>query len=60
MYYLVLYLIIGFAQALLGAGKTILNFVAGINASRKIFNMILNKVLHSKIRFLMLLQQVEL
>lgn len=51
MYYLVLYLIIGFAQALLGAGKTILNFVAGINASRKIFNMILNKVLHSKIRF---------
>ncbi|QHS74704.1 bile acid-transporting ATPase YBT1 [Saccharomyces paradoxus] len=51
MYYLILYLIIGLAQSLLGAGKTILNFVAGINASRKIFNMILNKVLHSKIRF---------
>ncbi|CAI4045596.1 hypothetical protein SKDZ_12G0130 [Saccharomyces kudriavzevii ZP591] len=51
MYYLILYLIIGLAQSLLGAGKTILNFAAGINASRKIFNMILNKVLHSKIRF---------
>lgn len=50
-YYLTIYFIIGVVQSLLNALKTILSFVAGIHASRKIFNLLLNKVLHAKLRF---------
>ncbi|CDH08440.1 probable ATP-dependent bile acid permease [Zygosaccharomyces bailii ISA1307] len=51
VYYLMIYFLIGVAQSLLSAFKTILSFVAGIQASRKIFNLLLNKVLHAKLRF---------
>lgn len=50
-YYLSLYFLIGVAQSLLSALKTVLSFVAGINASRKIFNLLLGKVMHAKLRF---------
>lgn len=51
MYYLLIYFFIGFTQALVASSKTIINFMAGLNASRKIFNLILKKVLYAKLRF---------
>ncbi|SCU89929.1 LADA_0F00628g1_1 [Lachancea dasiensis] len=50
-YYLLIYFGIGVVQAVISAIKTIINFVAGINASRKIFNLVLKKVLYAKLRF---------
>lgn len=50
-YYLSLYFLIGVIQSVLSALKTVLSFVAGINASRKIFNLLLSKVMHAKLRF---------
>lgn len=50
-YYLTIYFLIGVAQAVLSAFKTILSFLAGLNASKKIFNLLLKKVLHAKLRF---------
>lgn len=50
-YYLTIYFLIGVVQAVLSALKTVLSFIAGINASRKIFKKLLRKVLHAKLRF---------
>ncbi|SCU78640.1 LAFA_0A07668g1_1 [Lachancea sp. 'fantastica'] len=50
-YYLSIYFLIGVAVAVISASKTIINFVAGLNASRKIFNLVLKKVLYAKLRF---------
>ncbi|CAR30690.1 bile acid-transporting ATPase YBT1 [Lachancea thermotolerans CBS 6340] len=51
IYYLLFYFFIGVAQAVIASSKTIINFMAGLNASRKIFNLILKKVLYAKLRF---------
>lgn len=50
-YYLSIYLGIGVFQALCSSSKAIINFVAGIRASRKIFNLLLKNVLYAKLRF---------
>ncbi|GCF00367.1 Transporter of the ATP-binding cassette [Zygosaccharomyces mellis] len=50
-YYLTIYFLIGVAQSVLSAFKTILSFIAGLNASKKIFNLLLKMVLHAKLRF---------
>ncbi|CCE63505.1 hypothetical protein TPHA_0F00180 [Tetrapisispora phaffii CBS 4417] len=50
-YYLIIYFAIGLAHSILGSIKTMLSFYVGINASRKIFKLLLSKVLHSKLRF---------
>lgn len=51
IYYLSMYFLIGVIQSVLSALKTVLSFVAGINASRKIFRQLLGKVMHAKLRF---------
>lgn len=51
LYYLGMYFAIGFIQALLGGIKNIATFFSGIQASRKIFDNMLDLVLHAKIRF---------
>ena len=50
-YYLTIYFLIGLTQAILSAAKTVFSFYAGIDASRKIFNLLLEKALHAKLRF---------
>ena len=50
-YYLSVYFAIGIIQALLGGIKTMMTFLSGMRASRKIFNNLLDLVLHAKIRF---------
>lgn len=50
-YYLMIYFLIGIFQAILSAAKTLISYIFGIKASRKIFNILLAKVLHAKIRF---------
>ncbi|CCK70379.1 bile acid-transporting ATPase YBT1 KNAG_0E01120 [Huiozyma naganishii CBS 8797] len=50
-YYLIMYFMIGLTGATVGSLKTFLTYIFGINASRKIFAMLLNKVIHSKLRF---------
>ncbi|SCU89344.1 LAMI_0D13234g1_1 [Lachancea mirantina] len=50
-YYLSIYFAIGLVQALISGSKTIINFMAGLNASRKIFNLVLKKVLYARLRF---------
>ncbi|CAB4255585.1 similar to Saccharomyces cerevisiae YHL035C VMR1 Vacuolar membrane protein involved in multiple drug resistance and metal sensitivity [Maudiozyma barnettii] len=50
-YYLSIYFLIGLIEAIAGCTRTFCNFLAGINASRRIFKKLLNKVLHSKLRF---------
>lgn len=52
LYYLSIYFAIGITQALFAGTKTVINFVAGINASRRIFKKLLSKVLHSRLRFI--------
>ncbi|QLQ77932.1 hypothetical protein HG537_0A01790 [Torulaspora globosa] len=51
VYYLTIYFLIGVIQSILSALKTVLSFVAGINASRKIFKQLLKRVMHAKLRF---------
>ncbi|SCU77356.1 LAME_0A00826g1_1 [Lachancea meyersii CBS 8951] len=51
IYYLSIYFSIGVAVAVISASKTIINFIAGLNASRKIFNLVLKRVLYAKLRF---------
>ena len=51
IYYLSLYFVIGIIQALLGGLKTMVTFLSGMQASKKIFNSMLDLVLHAKIRF---------
>ncbi|SCW00905.1 LAFE_0D00716g1_1 [Lachancea fermentati] len=51
VYYLFIYFAIGVAYAIIASSKTIISFMAGINASRKIFNLVLKKVLYAKLRF---------
>ncbi|SCV05082.1 LANO_0G18074g1_1 [Lachancea nothofagi CBS 11611] len=51
VYYLLIYFFIGAAHAMISATKTIINFMAGLNASRKIFNLVLKKVLYARLRF---------
>lgn len=50
-YYISIYFAIGITQAVFAAIKTVINFVAGINASRKIFKQLLSQILHAKLRF---------
>ncbi|AMD21014.1 HEL267Cp [Eremothecium sinecaudum] len=50
-YYLSLYFLIGATGAIASSLKTVINFCAGLNASRKIFNLVLKKVLYAKLRF---------
>ena len=50
-YYLSIYFLIGLFEAIAGCTRTFCNFLAGINASRRIFRRLLDKVLHSKLRF---------
>ncbi|GMM56145.1 bile acid-transporting ATPase [Maudiozyma humilis] len=50
-YYLTVYFLIGVVEATAGCTRTLGNFLAGISASRKIFKKLLDKVLHSKLRF---------
>ncbi|KAH3901580.1 uncharacterized protein SCDLUD_001343 [Saccharomycodes ludwigii] len=50
-FYLLIYFGIGVLYATLSAAKSIINFIAGINASRKIFVAVLEKVLYAKLRF---------
>lgn len=50
-FYLSVYFLIGLVQAICSSSKTIINFIAGIRASRKIFNMVLKNVLYAKLRF---------
>ena len=50
-YYLLIYLGIGLFQALCSSTKIIISFLAGIRASRKIFNLLLKNVLYAKLRF---------
>lgn len=51
LYYLSIYFLIGMVHGVVASSKTIINFMAGLNASRKIFNLVLKKVLYSKLRF---------
>lgn len=51
LYYLAIYFAIGVLHAVIASSKTIINFIAGLNASRKIFNLVLKKVLYAKLRF---------
>lgn len=51
VYYLSLYFLIGLVYSTLSSLKTVLGFYAGINASRKIFNLLLSKIMHAKLRF---------
>lgn len=51
MYYLMIYFFIGLTQSFLAAIKIILNFMAGIGASNRIFKSLLRCTLYSKIRF---------
>ncbi|KAG0663039.1 Transporter of the ATP-binding cassette (ABC) [Maudiozyma exigua] len=50
-YYLSIYFLIGLFEAIAGCTRTFCNFLAGIKASRRIFRKLLDKVLHSKLRF---------
>ncbi|AGO11194.1 AaceriACL072Cp [[Ashbya] aceris (nom. inval.)] len=50
-YYLTIYILIGLATATLSAFKNIFSAMAGLYASRKIFNLVLWKVMHAKMRF---------
>lgn len=50
-YYLTVYFLIGIIQAMLGGFKTMMTFLSGMRASRKIFNNLLDLVLHAQIRF---------
>ncbi|CCC69583.1 hypothetical protein NCAS_0C05930 [Naumovozyma castellii] len=50
-YYLSIYFLIGLTQSLLAASKSVLNFVLGIRASRKIFESLLYRTLHAKLGF---------
>ncbi|CCF60626.1 hypothetical protein KAFR_0L00190 [Kazachstania africana CBS 2517] len=50
-YYLTIYFCIGLLQSIVGAAKTLISYYFGINASRKIFRKLLDKVLHAKLRF---------
>ncbi|EHN02182.1 Vmr1p [Saccharomyces cerevisiae x Saccharomyces kudriavzevii VIN7] len=51
VYYLSIYFLIGIIQALLGGTKTMATFLSGLQASKKIFNNMLDLVLHANIRF---------
>ncbi|AAS51156.2 ACL072Cp [Eremothecium gossypii ATCC 10895] len=50
-YYLAIYVLIGLTTASLSALKNIISVMAGLYASRKIFNLVLWKILHAKMRF---------
>lgn len=50
-YYLAIYFLIGLLEAVFASIKTIVDFYAGMRASRKIFKKLLNNVLHSRLRF---------
>lgn len=51
VYYLVIYFLIGVFQSVLSAVKTVISYTFGIQASRKIFKLLLAKILHAKVRF---------
>ncbi|KAL6939809.1 hypothetical protein ACO0RG_003655 [Hanseniaspora osmophila] len=50
-YYLLIYFGIGCLAAFISASKTIISFIAGINAARKMFNIVLGNVMYAKLRF---------
>lgn len=51
LYYLGIYCLIGVSHSLIGGVKTLLNSLYGLNASKKIFNALLDNILHAKVRF---------
>lgn len=51
IYYIGIYALIGVSYTLVGMYKDLISYLGGVNASRKIFNEMLDSVLQSKIRF---------
>lgn len=50
-YYIIVYGLIGVSYTLVGMYKDLISYLGGVNASKKIFNDMLDSVLRSKIRF---------
>ncbi|AET41687.1 uncharacterized protein Ecym_8418 [Eremothecium cymbalariae DBVPG len=50
-YYLSIYILLGTLRALISTVKVILSYISGLKASRKIFTLLLKKVLYAKLRF---------
>lgn len=50
-YYLVVYFLIGLLGAISGSSETLFTYLTGIKASRKIFKVVLYRVMHGTLRF---------
>ncbi|KAL3231384.1 ATP-dependent bile acid permease [Nakaseomyces bracarensis] len=51
VYYLGIYCLIGVSHSFIGGLKTLINSLFGLNASKKIFTSLLDRILQAKVRF---------